>query len=510
MNIKELIIPVILSVLVVVGVRYYFSSSSNVSDADASEFMAPKSRQEYEPLNREIDFIDTARKAPEQQTVVEVPWGNLTFSTDGAVLKQLTFKRVIDGKEQHITTLEAPAENEREQGCFMLAFQEKTPYFYTLIDRKYTDVSMELRYEAVVEGGRIHKTFIVYNDRCQVDVKIDVDAPSQLLQPRLFFTSPYMKDLGESDTVNAILINRHDKFEKVSRTNLKEQAGWFMPTLFGTDSRYFVHACCKDPQVFAKRAYYLFADKKGLTSILEGPTVERATSWTLSFYMGPKESQAFVPVDPRLEQTMEYSGLLAPISRILLKLLNWLYDYVHNYGLAIIILTLLIKLILLPFSLKGEQSMKKQREFQKKVAYLQQKHKANPELLAQERNELMRRHGVGGMVGGCLPVLLQVPIFFALSRILNSSFELYQAPMLWIPDLAASDPYYILPVFVAIVMVFNALIAQDSQQMLTGIVMALVFGAITASFSAGLALYIGVSVLAGIIQTKALRAFNIA
>jgi YidC/Oxa1 family membrane protein insertase len=170
----------------------------------------------------------------------------------------------------------------------------------------------------------------------------------------------------------------------------------------------------------------------------------------------------------------------------------------------------LIKLVLLPFSLKGEQSMKKQREFQKKIAYLQQKHKANPELLNEERNELMRKQGVGGMIGGCLPILLQIPIFFALNKVLSSSFELYQAPMLWIPDLSATDPYYILPVLVAIVMVLNAIISSDSQQMITGLVMALVFGAISASFSAGLALYLGTSVLAGIIQTKVLRMLNIA
>ena len=502
----------VLSLLVVVGIRYYYSDSqSSQAGADgATSFTAPKVKQEYEPLNREIDFIDIARTAPEQTTHVETSWGDLIFSTDGATLKHLNFKRIIDGAKQLITTIDTPAQTEQESGCFLVALQAKTPYFYTLVDRRYTDNVVELRYEAPVEDGKIAKTFVVHKDRYQVDLKIELDVKSNSYQARLFFPAPFMKEIAATDVISAVLINRHDVFEKIVKTSVDEQAGWYAPTLFGTDSRYFVHACCKDPQAFIKRAYYKFAAKNGLTSILEGPTVEQAGSWTLSFYMGPKESHAFVPVDPRLEQTMEYSGLLAPISRILLMILNWLYDYVHNYGLAIIILTFLIKLVLLPFSLKGERSMKQQREFQKKIAYLQQKHKGNPDLLNEERNELLRKQGMGGLMGGCLPVLLQIPIFFALSRILNSSFELYNAPMLWIPDLSAADPYYILPVFVTLVMILNALIANDSQQMLTGIVMALVFGAVTASFSAGLAIYLGVSVLAGIIQTKALRALNIA
>lgn len=511
MNIKDLIVPMVLATLVVIGVRYFYSGSfwGRSETPEAAHFTAPKIKQEYEPLNTEVDFVDVPQTAPEHTTDIETKWGKLTFSTDGATLKSLAFKHQIDGKEELISTLET-AEAQRENRCFLVALQAKTPYFYTLVDRKYTDQATELRYEAPIDAGRIIKTFTVHDDRCAIDLKIDVLTSSKMVQPRIFFPAPHMKEIESSDAISAILVNRHDTFEKISRSSVDEQAGWYAPTLFGSDSRYFIHAFVKDPQAFTKRAYYKFADKNGLISILEGTAVEETTSWTVSFYMGPKESQPIAMVDARLEQAMEYHGILAPISRGLLAVLNWLYSYVHNYGLAIIILTFLLKLMLLPFSLKGEQSMKKQREFQKKMAYLQQKHKANPELLNEERNELMRKHGVGGMVGGCLPILLQIPVFFALNRVLSTSFELYQAPMLWIPDLSATDPLYILPILVAILMAVNALVSNDSQQMVTGLVMALVFGAITASFSAGLALFLGTSVLAGIIQTKLLRTLNIA
>ena len=226
----------------------------------------------------------------------------------------------------------------------------------------------------------------------------------------------------------------------------------------------------------------------------------------MSFYFGPKETSAIVPVDVRLEKTLDY-GWFAPVSKFLLVVLNWLYKYLHNYGLAIIILTLLIKLLLLPFSIQGEKSMKQRAEAQKKLTYIQQRYKDDPQTLARERAEFMRKHGMPGL-GGCLPILLQIPIFFALSRVLVNSLELYQAPMLWISDLSARDPYYILPVFVALSMLGQATTA-DPKQRLSMVAMAFVFGAFTASFSAGLALYIGMSTLLSVAQTRILKFLNV-
>jgi YidC/Oxa1 family membrane protein insertase len=266
-----------------------------------------------------------------------------------------------------------------------------------------------------------------------------------------------------------------------------------------------IHAMVDDTDAFAQRAYYKHADNK-LFTVLESESVAKTSEWNLSFYFGPKETDAVSPVDDRLEQTFEYSGYLAPISKILLKMLNFLYRYVRNYGLAIILLTVLIKLMLLPFTIKSEVGMKDRVDMQKKLQYLQKKYKNDPEMLARERAELIRKHGMPGL-GGCLPLLLQIPVFFALSRVLSNSIELYHAPMLWIPDLSASDPYYILPICVTLAMLAQAA-TTDSQQRMSVIAMAFVFGAFTASFSAGLALYICVSTILGVLQTRFVKYLN--
>ena len=140
--------------------------------------------------------------------------------------------------------------------------------------------------------------------------------------------------------------------------------------------------------------------------------------------------------------------MLAPLSRLLLVILKYLYSFVHNYGWAIILMTILINLVFLPLNIKSAQSMKKYTEFQKKLTYLERAIK----MIRIRWLKSVLKCSVSMVcqdLGGCLVKLLQLPIFFALSRVLSSSIELYKAPfILWIHDLSAKDPLYILPILI--------------------------------------------------------------
>ena len=163
---------------------------------------------------------------------------------------------------------------------------------------------------------------------------------------------------------------------------------------------------------------------------------------------------------------------------------------------------------MLPFTIKGEQSMQKSKEFQKKMSYVQQRYKGDSQRVKEEQAALIRKHGMPGMAG-CLPMLLQLPIFFVLSSVLRSSIELYKAPFLWIPDLSARDPFYILPILVTVVMLLQPQPAgTDIKNRLPLIGMSLVFGAFTSTFSAGLALYIFASTFLNVVQTGIQRAIK--
>ncbi|HZW61956.1 MAG TPA: membrane protein insertase YidC [Candidatus Babeliales bacterium] len=509
MNVKELLVVVLLALITTWGIDYLLYKRGTNQEAEVKsgqQFVAPKVVQEAKPLNVEVDFIDIKRPAPAVVTEIETDYARMVFSTDAASLERLEFKPTVEGIQREMTTIFPVAETDRDKRCFLVALQETTPYYYTLVSNRDLGNTIELVYRAECAQGVINKTFTIYKQLYKINLLLSLEPKAgNAMQPRVFFPAPILPSLKD-DIRSGIFNDSKGSITIIPRAKMEEDSYWYAPTLFGADDRYFVHALVDSGSstsgetAFVQRAYYKLTGQQDIQAILEGPTVDRNSSWNMAFYFGPKEEQAMVAVDPRLIDTLGYAGWFAPIAKWLLKLLNFLYDYVGNYGWAIIILTILTKLVLLPFSIKSAQGMKKHAELQRKLKYLEQKYKDNAEMLAREKAELMRKEGLTSMAG-CLPLFLQLPVFFALSRVLSTSIELYEAPfILWIKDLSATDPYYILPLLVAATMLAQATTVEASQRMQM-VVMALVFGAITANLSAGLCLYIFMSTLLGIIQT---------
>jgi YidC/Oxa1 family membrane protein insertase len=512
MNMRDLVVPVGFAVISVFALNYFFPSST-AKEGVESTFIAPKEKKEYKPLNVEVDFYDQKSTAQPEITEFETTWGYVAFSTEGASLDSIDFKRESNGQAKTIRTVFPVADTERENRCLLVALQDATPFYYTLLSFEENDNEYELIYVGGNEACVIQKVFFVDKNRPKIDLSIEVtpkNGNNNTIEPRIFFPAPIMPDLKETDVISSIVIDQTNVFTKKQVAQLDVHRGWFKPTLFGADNRYFIHSLINDQNHFAQRAYYKLEERTHLFSVLEGPAVTEKTSWTLSFYFGPKELDAIAAVDTRLEKTLDYSGILSSLAKGLLYLLNWLYRYLHNYGLAIIALTLLIQICLLPVSLRnGEEKFKKQQqEYQRQLAYIEQRHAGNPEKLLAERNELIRKNGLPGGLGCLLPMLIQLPIFFALSRVLSSSFELYQAPMLWISDLSLRDPYFILPVLITLVMLMQDM-KGDPQQRMSKIAMAFVFGAFTTTFAAGLALYFLMGRVFGFVQVKMMNYFKL-
>lgn len=498
MNIREIIVMVGIALLFTIAINYFWSGKKSIESTGTQagqSFIAPKSTKAAKPLQLDINFFPEKTEEQPVMTEIDTHYARFVFSSAGAVLQQLSFKQEAQGSM--ISTI--ADQKEKDEGAFLVAFNELTPYSYQLIDNVEREDSYVLSYKTSFEAADIEKKFIISKTIHKIDVMLSITPKNnRAIEPRIVFPSPYMPAIAKDDVVSALLINEQGALQKIVRTKIDSNRGWFSPSLFGAENKYFIHTLVHDDNQFVQRAYYkpLCND---LLSILEGPAVNQKNSWTLSFYLGPKSETAVAPVDKRLESAIEYSGMLAPLARLLLYLLKLLYNFLYNYGLAIIGVTALIKLILLPFSVRGEKEMKKRADFQKKLNYLQQKYKNDPDMLAQERAELIRKHGMPGMAG-CLPLLLQVPIFFALSKVLSSSVELYKAPFLWIPDLSSADPYYILPVFITVSMFVQAL-WSDPAQRLSMLAMGLVLGAVTVNLSSGLALYLVTNALLHSAQT---------
>ncbi|MFQ5687452.1 MAG: membrane protein insertase YidC [Candidatus Scalindua sp.] len=163
------------------------------------------------------------------------------------------------------------------------------------------------------------------------------------------------------------------------------------------------------------------------------------------FFLGPKKKEALIQCDGLLA-ILDYDyGIMRSICKVLVKILNTFYGVIPNYGVSILLLTFLVKLVLFPLTRKSQMSMFRMQQLQPLISQLKEKHKGDKQKMGQEQMKLFKQHGVNPM-SGCFPMLLQMPVFFALFRTLRSSFEMRQAPFVsWIGDLSAPDQLLQLP-----------------------------------------------------------------
>lgn len=499
LKLKDYIVPVFLAFTITLLCQYFFfDTPATKTDQPESgrSHTAPRMPEVHRPLDLEINFVDVKPSAEAQKTVIETDYARYVFSTDGAALEQIEYKHTSNNKEILLKTTNLQT---NEDKSLLVVFPNKTPFYYQLVDKQENDQSVILTYKAEFDSGFITKKFVVFKHESQIDLEISFVPSVPLTDPirlRVVYQSPYMENLKE-DLIQGVM-NEGTSIQKKPMTTLLQRY-WEIPTLFGFEDRYFIQSMTKDVNNFTQRGYYKASGVNTFAAILEGPAVKEKSSWLISFYFGPKKIKTIATVDPRLERTLDY-GYLGIIAKPLLSMLNFFYSYFGNYGIAIILLTLLIKLFLLPFTLKGEQSMKKREEFQRKLQYIQQKYKDDKEALANARAELIKKHGMPD-AAGCLPLLLQLPIFFALNRILSTAIELYMAPFLWIPNLSAPDPYSILSILIGLSIILYST-ASDTRQRMTSYAMALLLAAFSSGLPAGLSLFIFMSSILAVAQTK--------
>lgn len=210
-----------------------------------------------------------------------------------------------------------------------------------------------------------------------------------------------------------------------------------------------------------------------------------------SIYLGPKMSANLKPYGVGLQSAINF-GFFSIIAIPLMEILQFFYRYTHNYGIAIIFLTIIIKIIFFPLTQKSYKAMKDMQKVAPLINELKEKYKDDKERLNKEVLELYRRHRVNP-VGGCFPVVLQMPVFFALYQVLLNSVELRHAPFyFWITDLSSKDPYYITPVIMGVTMLIQQKMsptAGDKNQQKIMLIMPIVFTFMFANFPAGLVIY---------------------
>jgi YidC/Oxa1 family membrane protein insertase len=270
----------------------------------------------------------------------------------------------------------------------------------------------------------------------------------------------------------------------------------------GVNSRYFLMTLVSSGAIEPRALLQPAGAHTGRISMVF-PVSGQSMTIPLRAYFGPKELNLLSSVEPSLDHAVDF-GWFTAFAYPLLRVMKWFYEWVHNWGVAIILLTILVKILTFPLTYKSMKSMKQMAKLQPQLQKLREKYKDDKEALNREMLTFMRSNGYNP-VSGCLPMLIQMPIFFALYRVLYSSIELYHAPFwLWIRDLSDKDPYYVTPVLLTLTMYIQQKMmpntATDPAQQKMMQFMPIMFGAFMLTLPSGLTIYMLVNALTSIVQ----------
>lgn len=281
----------------------------------------------------------------------------------------------------------------------------------------------------------------------------------------------------------------------------------------GIDRRYFLFAALPDED--AESCDFEVVDKDYLRSrmVLAEASVNPGETMSKSFqlFVGPKDYDLMETVGRKLQESVDF-GILTFIARPLRAFLVWIQGFVGNWGLAIILLTLVIRLLLWPINHKVYANGEKMKDIQPQLNELREKYKNDQQRMTEETMKVMRENGASPL--GCLPMFLQFPILLALYFMILNSVELYQAEFaFWYTDLSAKDPYFVLPILMGIVMFVQQQLmtpaagggaqAEQMQKMMK--FMPIMFTAFMLFLPSGVVLYYFVSLLIGLAQQFYIR-----
>jgi len=259
----------------------------------------------------------------------------------------------------------------------------------------------------------------------------------------------------------------------------------------GVDSRYFLAAVVPAAGDFEAVESSL---PPQVTLRAKNVTLEPGTQhdWEIPYYLGAKSQTMLSRYGCDLERSIDF-GFFAWLARRMLQVLGGIHSRIGNWGWSIVLMTFLIQTLLLPLTFKSMKAMTIMKKLQPEISRLQQKYSKDPSRLNAEMMELYKKSGANPL-GGCLPLVLQMPVFIALFNALRGSWELHGAPwMFWVHDLSAKDPYRILPIVMGAIMWLqnrlNPATASDPTQKAMMNWMPVIFTVMFMNTPAGLVLY---------------------
>jgi len=368
---------------------------------------------------------------------------------------------------------------------------------------------------ASVDGLHIEKTLKIVSDKYAIETAIKVTGALEGFKG----VATQLTDVAVPEDQGGFLSrgNEHQEWfvrhdDTKTRSVISVSKGTSLAasnvSIAALSSHYFTLALADHSEVAPSFLSNVAPDAKAIVGQLSYVPLAKNDSFNVKYtaFAGPKSFEVLSSVGENLNQVVDY-GMFGALGKPILWLLKFLQSNIGNWGWAIVLLTIVVRLLVLPFNAYAFKSMKAMQKIQPEMNRIKERYKDKPaEAKLQMNQEIMQlmKANNASPVGGCLPTLLQLPVFFALYQVLGQSIELYRAPfVLWIHDLSEKDPYFVLPVLMGITMFLQQKLtptAMDPQQAKVLQWMPVIFSVFMLTLPSGLTLYIFVSTLFGIIQ----------
>jgi YidC/Oxa1 family membrane protein insertase len=461
------------------------------------------------------------------RAIVKTDVLNAVIDVHGGDIRELTltsYRENEDQSKQFKLFEERPARNYFAQSGYVGGVLPNHKTVYELVPGDYVmkaaENTLKLPMKTVTANGvEVIKTYTFTRGSYVIDVDTQViNRGSEAVEGFPYYQIMRHGQAPEGESAfmytftGPALFTDAGKFQKLSfddvAKNKQEHAKEAQDGWIGMVQHHFVSAwMTRDPADNSKREFYSRAlgnDEYSAGMIM--PVLKlapgEAKTNSMRLYAGPQEQENLKKLAPGLEHVVDY-GWLTILAYPIFVLLNWLENLVHNWGVAIILLTVMIKLAFYPLSAASYKSMAQMRKLGPRLQQMKERYGDDRQKLHEHMMKIYKEEKINPL-GGCLPILVQIPVFIALYWVLLSAVELRQAPFaLWITDLSQKDPYYILPVIMAVTMFIQMKLnptPPDPVQAKVMMIMPIVFSVFFFFFPSGLVLYWLVNNVLSILQ----------
>jgi YidC/Oxa1 family membrane protein insertase len=516
---KRMVLAIVLSFIIVFVYQYYFAKNIKTKrQEDAQKKEAVTTEQGVQAPHAAAPAKAAPKSISAQKSQagirdirVETPLYIAVFTTKGGALKSLKLKEYRKELSRESDLIDLVRVQESQTYPLTVGFSESSipipPDLTYDANAAALQVNAQTGEQKIIfsatfpKAAKVEKVFTFFPNKYAIDLEVRVhNLSGNPIEQNAFlnwseFLDPNVKsDKQNEEGLIAFVKNSVEQFkaEKIeTKRTLGPDVSWG-----GFESKYFITALIsKKPSL---TSFQMEKDAGGrISASLEGPKnlipVGQIGLFNYGLYLGPKEYEFLKAQGVGLENSINLGSWIKWLAMPLLIFMKFLYKYVHNYGTAIIILTILTKIVFWPLGNKSYKSMKEMQTLQPKIKELQERYKNDRQALNQAVMQLYKTHKVNPL-GGCLPILIQIPVFFGLYRALLYAIELRHAPFVgWIQDLSAKDPYYITPIIMGATMFLQQKMSPpmgtDPMQQKIMLLMPVIFTALFLNFPSGLVIY---------------------